>query len=114
MYTGSLGAVSNREDWIVNISALADDGSSYSFVGAAAAVYVTDEDLPTNSILSGSIADGHIVVSADGFTLTWTFAATAMNVFRSGTYSVFLRLTLNGVTSQLISGTISIVEGGPS
>jgi hypothetical protein len=63
MYTGSMGAVSNREDWIVNISAVADDGSSYSFAGAAASVYVTDEDLPSNAILSGSIADGTILVS---------------------------------------------------
>lgn len=114
MYTGSLGAVSNREDWIVNISAIADDGTSYSFAGAAASVYVTDEDLPTNSILSGSVADGTIVISADGFTLTWTFLASAMNVFRAGNYSVFSRLTLNGVTSQLISASVSIVEGGPS
>lgn len=114
MYTGSLGAVSNREDWIVNISAIADDGSSYSFAGASASVYVTDEDLPTNSILSGSIADGTIVISADGFTLTWTFLAAAMNVFRAGNYSVFSRLTLNGVTSQLLSASVSIVEGGPS
>jgi hypothetical protein len=114
MYTGSMGAVSNREDWIVNISAVADDGSSYSFAGAAASVYVTDEDLPSNAILSGSIADGTILVSVDGLTLTWTFAATKMNVFRAGTYSVFARMTLGGVNSQLISGTVSIVEGGPS
>lgn len=114
MYTGSLGAVSNREDWIVNISALADDGSSYSFAGADASVYVTDEDLPTNSILSGSISDGTIVISADGLTLTWTFAASKMNVFRSGNYSVFSRMTLNGVTTQLLSANVSIVEGGPS
>jgi hypothetical protein len=114
MYTGSMGAVSNREDWIVNISAVADDGSSYSFTGAAASVYVTDEDLPTSAILSGSVADGSILISADGLTLTWTFAATKMNTFRAGTYSVFSRMTLNGVTSQLISGTVSIVEGGPS
>lgn len=114
MYTGSMGAVSNREDWIVNISAVADDGTSYSFAGAAATVYVTDEDLPTNAILSGSIADGTIVISGDSLTLTLTFSATSMGIFRAGTYSVFSRLTINGVTSQLISGTVSIIEGGPS
>jgi hypothetical protein len=114
MYTGSMGAVSNREDWIVNLSAVAADGSSYSFTGASASVYVTDEDLPTNAILSGSIADGTILISVDGLALTWTFAAAKMNMFRAGTYSVFVRMTLNGVTSQLISGTVSIVEGGPS
>jgi hypothetical protein len=69
--------------------------------------------LPTNAILSGSVADGSILISADGLTLTWTFAATKMNMFRAGTYSVFSRMTLNGVTSQLISGTVSIVEGRP-
>jgi hypothetical protein len=114
MYTGSLGAVSNREDWIVNISALADDGTSFVFTGAAIVLYVTDEDIPSNAILSGSVADGTIVISADGLTVTWTFTASQMNVLRNGNYSVFVRMTLNSSTVQLISAAVSIVEGGPS
>lgn len=30
MYTGSLGAVSNQEDWIVDIALTAADGTDYS------------------------------------------------------------------------------------
>jgi hypothetical protein len=115
MYTGSLGAVANQEDWIVTISLLDDTNTAMSVAGAAISLFVTEEDRPSNSIVSGSVADGTIVISADGLSFTWTVsAATLAGKLPSGTYAVFVRMLLNGVTSQLISGTVSIVEGGPA
>lgn len=114
MYTGSLGAVSNKEDWIVSIALSADDGTPYSIAGAAIVVFVCDPDLPLTSLLAGSVADGTITISGDGFTMTWLFPAAKMNAICAGQYSVFCRIVSAGVTTQLLAAGVSIVEGGPT
>lgn len=112
MYTGSLGAVSNNEDWTVNISMTADDGTPFVLTGALVTLFVTDPDIPKRPILQAS--DGTITISADGLTLTWVYLAAKMNVLGAGNYAVFCRINLNGLTTQLLSAGVSIVEGGPS
>jgi len=115
MYAGTLGAVSNMEDWVVSFTAIDDTGAPFSFAGAAMVVFVCDPDLPKTAIISGSVADGTIVISADGFTVTATFeGATDMTLLTANQYAVFWRMTLNGFTTQIFAGAgISINEGGP-
>lgn len=114
MYGGTLGAVSNMEDWVVSFTAVDDTGAPFSFAGAAIVVFVCDPDIPKNPILSGSVADGTIVISADGFTVTWTFPQAKMTLLTANQYAVYARMTLNGVTTQIFAGAgISINEGGP-
>jgi len=55
-----------------------------------------------------------VVISGDGLTVVWTFGKAKMALLCAGDYAVFVRMTLNGVTTQLISAQVSIVEGGPS
>jgi hypothetical protein len=116
MYAGTLGAVSNMEDWVASFTAIDDTGAPFSFTGAAMVVFVCDPDIPKNPILSGSVADGTIVISADGFTWTWTFlGSTEMSLLTANQYAVYARMTLGGTTVQIIAGAgISIVEGGPT
>lgn len=116
MYGGTLGAVSNMEDWIMSFTATDDANAPFSFAGAAIVIFVCDPDTPKKAILSGSVADGTVVISADGFTVTWTFpGATKMTLLTANQYSVFARMVLGGVTTQLFSDTgISINEGGPT
>lgn len=114
MYAGTLGAVSNMEDWPVSFTAVDDNNLPFSFTGAAIVVFVCDPDLPKTPILSGSVADGTVVISADGFTVTWTFKAPLLNILTADQYAVYARMTLNGVTTQIFAGAgISINEGGP-
>ncbi len=115
MFAGTLGAVSNMEDWVVSFTAIDDLGAPFSFAGAAMVVFVCDPDLPKTPILSGSVADGTIVISADGFTVTWTFAgSSSMTKLTANQYAVYTRMTLNGVVTQIFAGAgISINEGGP-
>lgn len=114
MYAATLGAVSNMEDWIVSFTATDIAGVPFSFAGAAIVVFVADPDLAKRPILSGSVADGTIVISADGFTVTWTFAASKMSVLTANQYAVYARMTLGNVITQIFTGAgISINEGGP-
>jgi hypothetical protein len=115
MFAGTLGAVSNQEDWVVSYTADDADGNPFSFTGAAMTVFVCDPDLPKNPILSGSVADGKVVISDDGFTVAFTFAQGSMNLLTANQYAVYHRMLLNGVNVQIFAGAgISIVEGGPS
>ena len=115
MYGGTLGAVSNMEDWTVSFTAVDANNAAFSFTGAAMVVFVCDPDIPKTPILSGSVADGTIVISADGLTVTWTFAgSTKMTLLTANQYAVYARMTLAGVVTQIFAGAgISINEGGP-
>lgn len=114
MYAGTLGAVSNMEDWTVTFTAEDSDGVAFSFTGAAMVAFVCDPDLPKCPILSGSVADGTIVISADGFTVTWVFPQAKMALLTANQYAVYVRMTLNGSVVQIFAGAgISINEGGP-
>ena len=114
MYGGTLGAISNMEDWVVSFTATDSLNAPFSFTGASMVVFVCDPDIPKTPILSGSVADGTVVISADGFTPTWTFAAAKMALLTANQYAVYARMKLNGVTTQIFAGAgISINEGGP-
>ena len=110
MYTGSLGAVSNNEDWTVNVSFTADDGTQFSMAGATFTFSVTDQDTPRLSILPQPTT----TISADGLTATFSSPVSAMQLLPEGNYSVFVRMILAGVTTQLIAAQLSVVEGGPT
>jgi hypothetical protein len=115
MYAGTLGAISNMEDWVASFTAVDIANAPYSFAGAAIVVFVCDPDLPKTSILSASTADGTVVISADGFTWTWTFTAAQMAALTANQYAVYARMTLNGVVTQILAGAgISVNEGGPT
>lgn len=115
MYTGSLGAVSNQEDWIVTISTFDDSNNALSIAGASLSLFVTMLDNTQYSLISHSTADGAIVIAGDGLSFTWTVPASEMfsQLPCAGDYCVFLRMTLNGVNTQLISAQVSVVDGGP-
>jgi hypothetical protein len=114
VYAGTLGAVSNMEDWVVSFTAIDTTGAPFSFTGAAMVVFICDPDVPKNPILSGSVADGTIVISADGFTVTFDFEAADMALLTANQYAVYMRMTLNGGVTQIFAGAgISINEGGP-
>jgi hypothetical protein len=116
MYTGSLGAVSNQEDWVVTVDTLDDSGNAVSIEGAILSLFVTTQDNTQNSLISHSTSDGVVVIAPDGLSFTWTVPASEMisKLPCSADYAVFLRMLLNGVNSQLISAQVSVVDGGPS
>lgn len=116
MYRGSLGEVSNQEDWIVTFDTIDETNTALSIAGATLSLFITNVDNTQNSLISHSTSDGVIVIAADGLSFTWTIPASEMNskLPCSEQYAVFLRMLLNGVNSQLISAEVSVVDGGPS
>lgn len=112
MYTGSMGAVSNREDWIVNISFIGDDGSLFDMTTASdIETFICPLDKPHSPVLTASLNNG--IVLADDNTMQWHFAESDMANLCAAQYGVFSRITVGGIVTQTLSASVAIIEGGP-
>lgn len=112
MYTGSMGSVSNREDWIVDISLVGDDGTSFDLTGSEVVAYVCKRGCPNSPVLSASIGEG--IVLTDDYTMQWHFSEEQMASLCPQQYDVFCRVERDDITTQLLAANIAIVEGGPA
>ena len=113
MYQGALSPVSNREDWIETSPLIDDDGTEITLTGATLQMWVCRQGCPLTPLLSGSTVDGKITLPT-ATTFQWAFTPDDMTVLCAGTYDVYFRAIISGITSQILSATIQIVEGGPS
>jgi hypothetical protein len=113
MYTGSLAAVSRREDWIAVSPLIDEDGEERTLTDATFEMFICKQNCPDSAVLSGSTADGKITLPS-ATTFQWAFTPTDMADLCAGTYDVFLRVTIDDVVTQILSCTVPIVEGGPA
>lgn len=113
MYQGSLAPVSNREDWIVQSPLIDEDGAEVTLTGSTINVYICRQGCPDTAVLEGSTTDGKITLPTTT-SFQWAFDPDDMSVLCAGTYDVFLRVIISSVTTQVIAGTVQIIEGGPS
>lgn len=113
MYTGSLGAISNREDWIAVSPLINEDDEEIDLTNADFEMFICDESCPSYARLSGSIDDGKITLPSST-TFQWHFTADDLGALEAKTYEVFLRVTIDDVVTQIISGSVTVVEGGPT
>jgi hypothetical protein len=113
MYTGSLAAVSNKEDWIATSPLIDESGDEVTLTDATIEMFICRQGCPNSSVLSGSTTDGKITLpTATSF--QWAFTPDDMSMLCAETYDVFLRVTIDDVTTQILSCTVAVVEGGPS
>ena len=113
MYTGSLSAVSNKEDWIVSSPLIDDDNEEIDLTGANFELFVCRQSSPENALLTASTDNGKITLPS-ATTFQWAFTPDDMAALCAGTYDVFLRVTIDDVVTQILSCSIPIVEGGPA
>jgi len=112
MYVGSVGAFSNDEEWRLDGLLLDDDGEEVTLTGATLEFYIAKEQAPRNALLTATTADGKITLpTATSFQILFDPEDVADLVI--GTYSAFLKVTISGVRTQIISGTVQVIEGGP-
>jgi len=113
MYTGSLAAVSNKEDWIAVSPLIDEDGAEVTLTSATFEMYICKQTDPTTAILTATSANGKITLPS-ATTFQWHYTPSDMDDLCAGTYDVFLRVTIDSVVTQIMSCTVPIVEGGPT
>lgn len=99
---------SNKADWIIDISATdADTGASIDFTGASVSFVVKDEQ--NCQKLSATIGSG--ITQPSTTVLEVAFTAAQMETLCEGSYKVGCVYQISGVTTQLLTGTVSIYDG---
>lgn len=113
MQTGSLAPFSNREDWEIASPLIDDDGTEVTLTGSTLVFYLTKPGNPGTAVLSGSTTDGKITFpTTTSFQIN--FAVDDVSSLCAGTYDAYLRVTISDVTTQLIAGSMQVIEGGPA
>jgi hypothetical protein len=111
MFADHLDPVSNREDWTVTV-AVADDNTGGVVDITDATITVTVRDIKTKSeALTATNGDGVTITSGVDGIYEWAFTAEEMSGVCPGTYEVGVICVLNGTTSQLLIGTVPILDG---
>lgn len=113
MYTGSLGTVSNKEDWISTGSLIDEDGAEVTLTGATFEMYVCKTTDPDTAVLTATTANGKFTLPT-ATTFQWAFTPGDMDDLCAQVYNVFMRVTISGVVTQIMSCAVQIVEGGPA
>lgn len=111
MYHGSLGEVSNREDWLATIAVIDDDGDDVDVTGATIVVAVRSQMAKSGDTpdLTASTDNGDVTISTSEF--TFTFGVDDMRGLDPGIYDVACTILLNSITTQLFIGTIAVLDG---
>lgn len=107
MYNGSLGTVSNREDWSQAIDVVDENGDDVTITSAEISLAVRKKNSSSAS-LEASVGDGITVVTPR---FTFAFTADDMRTLDPGTYDVGCVVTISDVATQLIVGTVIVVDG---
>ena len=88
-------------------------GEAVDLSAATIEFYVTQERSKTSPLLTATNANGKIVLPTTT-SMQITFAPDDVSSICAGTYSAFMRVTIDGITTQIIAGTLQVLEGGPS
>lgn len=103
MYAGSLGTVSNREDYIQEWQTFDEDGDALDLTGAT--IVYEFRDPATKS----AIATATNVIATT--TITSTIPVATMRGLCAKDYEVGITIKISSVTTQLVAGTIAVVDG---
>jgi hypothetical protein len=115
IYSGSLGEISNKADWISQVYTLVNESDGQEVDLSSEDIDVTIEIVIrepgcTNNVLSGSLADGTIALSGGGF--FWHFAPDDLGVLcGSKTYDVGVKVTIDDVEHDVILATVAVLWG---
>lgn len=112
MLTGALPPTSNKADWIEALELI--DSDSGEPIDISAATEIVIELLPhgqkCSPVLSAKLSDGSIDHIETGI-FQWAFTADQMGALDSSTYEVRCRITKDGIVTQLIIGTLPVLDG---
>ncbi len=113
MFTGQIAEISNKATWQTPesyelVDEIDDTTTDLSLV-ANLAIVVTIKDPCGYALATASIENGKVTVPGPGF--QWRFENTDLSNLCPGIYGLGVKVTIDGTITDLIDGTISVVEG---
>jgi protein involved in temperature-dependent protein secretion len=113
MYTGQVAVVSNRATWLSDVLEVVDEdtgtATDLSTINSLD-IQVTIKDMDGCwTIATATIANGKVSVPGPGF--QWQFEDTDLTSLCAGTYKLGVKITINNFITDLVDGTIAVVEG---
>lgn len=132
MFQGQIETISNRAHWVGPFCQIVlDDGTIANIlntdIGFDCAVTISgngnyqalgfddyyDHQFCQSPIVLGTIANGRVIASQgdDGPGFQWTFTPDDLSGLRPGTYRFGIKTAVNGVISDLVDGSVTVVQG---
>ena len=117
MYQGQIAVISNKASWWSDVVELVDEDDD----GNETVIDLTDPDIGQVSIevyindqngctrASATTANQKAEIVGPGF--QWTFEPSDLSSLCAGTYHCVVRLTLDGFVSDLVLGSVAVLEG---
>lgn len=113
MYTGQVAVISNKATWRSDAVELVDedDGTTVDLTAVSPLdIEVTIKDMDGCwTIATASIDNGKVTVPGPGF--QWQFEDTDLSSLCAGTYRLGAKVTIDGFITDLIDGTIAVLQG---
>lgn len=110
MQTGSLPAVSNRETFQIECQIIdTETGEAMALTGGTVVFEIRERGC-SPALLSATNSDG-VEFIPDDLTIQITFSETAMNALCAKTYDVGMTFERDGITRQVIAGTLPVIDG---
>lgn len=104
---GSVGTRSNRATWVQSVRVIDENGDDVD-ISAATITLAVERQGETTAAFSVTVGSGITVVSP---VFTFTFSETNMRTLDPGIHKVGCTITISDVVSQLLIGTVTIVDG---
>jgi hypothetical protein len=112
MFTGQVDVISNRATWLSKVCELVDEDTGTTTDLSTVSpldIEVTIKDMDGCQRASATIDNGKVTVPGPGF--QWQFEDTDLSALCAGTYRLGVKVTIDGFISDLIDGTVAVVEG---
>jgi hypothetical protein len=110
MYTGSLPPVSNAETWQDARRLIDSETGDNIIIDDCNVTLTVKEQNNGRAVLTGSSDGGEITFPEEGVFM-WEFSVDQMKAFCAGTYDIGVRISRDGITRQLVIGTLTILDG---
>lgn len=125
MYTGQVDTISNKATWASDLVEVEDDrtGTIIDLTNPMLTIDIVvtvmgrtdgswlDYYAPSSYgiLATASIANGKVTIPGPGF--QWQFEVSDLSGLCRGTYKLGVKITIDGFVTDLIIGTIAVLEG---
>lgn len=103
--------VTNREDWQETFQVSEEEDGSLIDITGAQIVLVVRDHKTQDQMLMAEVSDGITLTDASNGEFEVLFSADDMASLSASTYDVGLVLTLAGGTTQILRGTLPVLDG---